>query len=946
MRKPPNERERLARLRSLNVLDGGLTESLQGITDLAAQISGCSYAFISFMEEHKQLLRTTTGLTMSEFPRSSSICSDTILSDEPLIIGDLRATQQVASTPLCDKPVEARFYAGFPLVARDRIILGTLCVADPSPDKQISQALVATLTHLSHHVVAQIELHNKLSAVQRTISSLEDSEQRFRRIADASPVLLWISDQAGNRTLSNKAWCDFTGLSQEESLAECWRDSVHPSDRAVYQAKWLEVARAHNKFQHEYRLRHVSGTYRWVMEQAIPLFSSAGRLEAYVSSCVDLSQRSSDELQYQHNEARFRAISEAAPLGIVVTDSNGNCIYSNHNFQSISGLNIGECLGSGWLRRIHRDDFQGISEAWARANQTAHSFEHTLRYQRLDGSISWCSLKAAPINATDTVSGWVTIIEDITARQQAEEELIAAKHSAESAMHAKSQFLANISHEIRTPLTAIIGFADALREEDSLAPSHRHCLDVILNNGNHLLTIINQILDLAKIDAGALSVECTSCSLVDLLEELRVMFGPIAAEKSLAFSIEYQWPLPRTVTTDPLRLKQVLINLIGNAIKFTSEGIVSVSVSWDALSRTVHCSISDTGIGLTPEEIRNLFKPFYQANESTTRTFGGTGLGLSISQRLIKALGGSIEVVSEAGKGSNFSFSIQCQDSRAQFELQQDMADKSEQPLISTTTVPALRGSILFADDALDNRRLIEHLLRKTGAEITLVENGFEAAQAALSRPFNLILMDIQMPLVDGLSATRQIRAAGIKTPVIAVSAGAMTSDVERALEAGCTQHLSKPFDRRAFYDLVARYLEPANNPSAIGAPDYLIYSTICDDDEEMRLLIKEFINGLATRCSLIEDAMAREDWSMLAACAHKLKGSAGMYGFPDLASCAANMEQAAKRSDSDDARNHCLEFKRLLARVSCQLPSPTECGRTTNSMQHIQVHDPKLPRG
>ncbi len=919
MRKPPNESDRLARLRALNVLDSGLNESLQAVTNLAKQISGCSYAFISFVEEDKQLLRAVTGFSIPEIPRSLAICSEAILSAEPLIIGDLQSDDRFFRSPLCAQPINGRFYAAFPLLVLDHFILGTLCIFDTSPNREMQPAVITALTQLAKHVVGQLELNSKLSSVQRAISSLEDSEQRFRRIADASPVLLWISDQAGNRTLSNKAWCDFTGLSHEESLAECWRDSVHPSDRAVYQAKWLEVARSHNKFQHEYRLRHVSQTYRWVLEQAIPLFSSSGRLEAYVSSCVDLSLRSSDELQYQHNEARFRAISEAAPLGIVVTDSNGSCIYSNHNFQKISGLSIDECLGSGWLRQIHPEDFQEISNAWIHANQTAKSFEHTLRYLRPDGSISWCSFKAAAINATDTVSGWVTTVDDITARRRAEDELIAAKQSAESAMHAKSQFLANISHEIRTPLTAIIGFADALREDNSLAPTHRHCIDVILNNGNHLLNIINQILDLAKIDAGALSVERTECSLVELLEELRVMFSSIAAEKSLKFNVEYQWPLPRTVTTDPLRLKQILINLIGNAIKFTPAGTVSVKVSWNAQSRIVNCRISDTGIGLTAEQLERLFQPFYQANESTTRTFGGTGLGLSISQRLIKALGGSIEVASEAGKGTTFNFSIQCYDSINQPELQQDVDDRnSRRSLSSTTEVPSICGSILFADDALDNRRLIEHLLRKTGADITLVENGLEATKVALSRPFNLILMDIQMPFLDGLSATRQIRAAGITTPVIAVSAGAMTSDIERALAAGCTQHLSKPFDKRAFYEIISRYLEPTTPGATTPPPDAPICSTICEDDDELQLLINEFIGGLSARYSSIEDAASQADWSTLAACAHRLKGSAGMYGFPELAACAASIEQAAKSRSGNHARTQCQELKRLIARVTC----------------------------
>lgn len=918
MRKPPNERERLARLRALNVLDPALTPSLQAVCDLAAQVSTCPIAYISFLEEHKQLFRTTTGFKVTELPRQSSVCSETILGDTPLIVDDLSCDTKFRETGITQAPMSARFYAGFPLLTKESLVLGTLCVVDTFPNKSLAPSVIHALTHLAQHIISHLELHNKLSAVQRTISSLEDSEQRFRRIADASPVLLWISDQAGNRTLSNKAWCDFTGLSQEESLADCWRESVHPSDRTVYQSKWIEVAKGHNKFQHEYRLRHVSGTYRWVMEQAIPLFSSSGRLEAYVSSCVDLSLRSSDELQYQHNEARFRAVSEAAPMGIVVTDSNGNCIYSNHRFQDISGLNIDESLGSGWLKRIHPEDFEGIFTAWAQANKTACSFEHTLRYQRPDGNVSWCSLKAAAINATDTVSGWVTTIEDITEKRKAEDELIAAKQAAESAMHAKSQFLANMSHEIRTPLTAIIGFADALREESKLAPPQQHCLDIILKNGKHLLYIINQILDLAKIDAGAMSIERTACSPIELLEELRLMFAPTAAEKSITLEIDYKWPLPQLITTDPLRFKQILINLVGNAIKFTAEGKVTVAVGWDTATKQMRCSITDTGIGLTADQVANLFKPFYQANESTTRTFGGTGLGLSISQRLIKALGGTIEVHSEPGKGSTFTFSIQCFEADERATLHQ--TDTKRRPLAPDigTPIPRLQGSILFADDALDNRRLVEHLLRKTGVDVTLVENGREAATIALKQPFDLILMDIQMPLVDGLTATRQLRAAGINTPVIAVSAGAMTSEIERALEAGCTLHLSKPFERRAFYEILSQYLIPRNEQLSETSASETIHSTIPDDDEEMRELINDFIRGLPERVAALGDVCKQENWSDLAAIAHKLKGSAGMYGFPDLASQASALEQAAKKNDKRVAQRHYKELTLLLPRVLC----------------------------
>jgi PAS domain S-box-containing protein len=924
MRKPPNEQERLARLRALNVLDPGLDAPLKSVAALAAQIAGCSISYISFIESNRQILRTTIGFDMAiDIAREEAICAETVLSDTPLCIEDLQAERQLQNCKFARPPFNLRFYAGFPLTTKEHLVIGTLCVGDTASKGTLSIEVLKTLENLAQHIISQIELHNKLSAVQRTISSLEDSEQRFRRIADASPVLLWISDQAGNRTLSNKAWCDFTGLSQEQSLADCWRESVHVDDRGVYQAKWGQIVKTQSKFQHEYRLRHVSGTYRWVMEQAIPLFSSAGRLEAYVSSCVDLSLRSSDELQYQHNEARFRAVSEAAPLGIVVTDSSGNCIYSNGRFQAISGLSIEECLGSGWLKRIHAEDYDGISAAWAQANKTARSFEHVLRYQRADGAISWCNLKAAAINATDTVSGWVSTIEDITEKRQAEEELKAAKQAAEAATLAKSQFLANMSHEIRTPLTAIIGFADALREEARVEPSHRHCLDVILNNGRHLLSIINQILDLSKIDAGALTIEHSACALVDLIEELKIMFAPTAAEKSIFFSVHYNWPLPRSITTDPLRLKQILINLIGNAIKFTSDGGVAVALSWNQDNHKVKFEISDTGIGLTSDEVENLFKPFYQANQSATRSFGGTGLGLSISRRLIKALGGSIDVSSEPNSGSTFSFEIQSYGERSSASLQRATNDSAPPAENFRHEIPQLEGKILFADDALDNRRLVEHLIRKTGARITMVENGQEAARVATEESFDLILMDVQMPLVDGLTATRSIRSAGVNTPIVAVSAGAMTSDVEQALEAGCCMHLSKPFDRQAFYLLISKYLPSATDANR-NTP---IHSSIDDSDAEMGELINDFVSSLDERLNEIANFASLCDWQNLAARAHKLKGSAGMYGFQELSSAASALERAAK-----DNEQSIVEACQEKIRALIQRTRPTISARHTTS--------------
>jgi PAS domain S-box-containing protein len=920
MHKPPREKERLARLRALNLLDPGLNDSLLATVTFAAQISECPTAYLSFIESDRQIIRSQVGLALSEIPRDRSICSDTILSDEPLLLNNIQDDPRYRSSALREEPHSFSFYAGFPLITKDGLIIGTLVTLDTQPHT-LTTAQIKTLQNLAHHIIAQFELNNKLAAVQRTISSLEDSEQRFRRIADASPVLLWISDEAGNRTLSNKAWCDFTGLSQEESLAECWRKTVHPDDRDVYQAKWRECASSGNRFQHEFRLCHTSGNYRWVMEQAIPLFGSNGKPEAYVSSCVDLSLRNSDELQYQHNEARFRAISEAAPLGIVVTDSNGNCIYSNHQFQRLSSLSTDESLGSGWLRTVHPDDREQIQSAWFEATQSSKSFERSFRYQHPDGTITWCNLKAAAINSTDTVSGWVSTLEDITEKRKSDAELIAAKQAAEAAMHAKSQFLANMSHEIRTPLTAIIGFTEALRDEWEYDPTQMHCLDVIRNNGKHLLEIINQILDLSKIDAGALTIESSPCNIVDLIEELRFMFAPTVTEKSLTLSINYSWPLPRVVSTDPLRLKQVLINLLGNAIKFTSQGSIELSVTWEESSQQLLFEVTDSGIGMTPEQATGLFKPFCQANESITRQFGGTGLGLSISERLVRALGGAIEVSSELGQGSVFSFSIHAPAPSDNTILRRSPSDEASSPANAKAIPHAFAGNVLFADDALDNRRLVEHFIKKVGLNVVLVENGLEACEAVKAQPFDLILMDVQMPVMDGLTATRSIRQNGVNVPIIAISAGAMTSDISKAIEAGCSTHLSKPFSRESLYETLARYLEKSGGQGA-SIPSNPLVSSLIGGDPDMIELLVDFIDGLQQRFSDISSAYSAKDFAKLSTLAHKLKGSAGMYGLPELASMAGNLEKTAKAFDCERAQALVQSIGDLLPRIQRGRPT------------------------
>ncbi|MDP6445394.1 MAG: ATP-binding protein, partial [Pirellulaceae bacterium] len=386
--------------------------------------------------------------------------------------------------------------------------------------------------------------------------------------------------------------------------------------------------------------------------------------------------------------------------------------------------------------------------------------------------------------------------------------LVSAKAAAETANKSKSEFLANMSHEIRTPMTAILGFAEFLREEGDpqRAPGNRlQAIDTIINNGNHLLQLINDILDISKIESGKLQVEQVLCDPHEILADVLELMAIRALERNISLSTETVGEVPERVTSDPTRIRQVLVNLIGNAIKFTAEGGVDVKMQFDGERGQLEFQISDSGIGMTEEQIERLFQPFVQADNSTTRRFGGTGLGLSICRRLTDMLGGSIGVTSVVGEGSEFHFSVATGAVDGGRAAPDDCGSSA---LVIDENAP-LNCRILVAEDGLDNQRLIQHILQRAGAEVVLAENGQAAIEAieAAETPFDLILMDMQMPVMDGYAATRRLRDEGFDRPIIALTAHAMNSDRTTCLDAGCDDFLTKPIERKAFIQTLHRHL-------------------------------------------------------------------------------------------------------------------------------------------
>ncbi|MFE8073317.1 response regulator [Marinobacteraceae bacterium S3BR75-40.1] len=381
------------------------------------------------------------------------------------------------------------------------------------------------------------------------------------------------------------------------------------------------------------------------------------------------------------------------------------------------------------------------------------------------------------------------------------------KELARNSASAKSQFLANMSHEIRTPLAAIIGYGESLLDPDLSSEEKRNSAETVVRSGRHLLDLINDILDHSKIDANKLDVEILSVNLPELLDEVRAFFAPRAREKGLEFYIRCDYPLPETIQTDPTRFRQILINLCGNALKFTEKGSIHIGIRCDREKEQIVARVVDTGIGMKPEQLERLFDPFAQASAAIARQYGGTGLGLSISKHLAELLGGSIDVRSTYGEGSEFEVRV-ASGSLDNVHFIRDASEMTQRrrqlPMVEA---PQLHGRILCAEDNEVNRKLVDLLVRRTGADIVHVGNGAEALELASHEAFDLILMDIQMPVMNGRDATRALREAGINTPIVALTANVMAEDVQDYREAGCTDYLAKPIDKRRFYELLARFL-------------------------------------------------------------------------------------------------------------------------------------------
>ncbi len=552
----------------------------------------------------------------------------------------------------------------------------------------------------------------------------------------------------------------------------------------------------------------------------------------------------SEQLLYE-SEQHFRDLIEGSLQGTII-HRDFKPLFANQAYADFLGFESPEEIVAqgdllGLFTEAERGRMRDYNEARRSGAEAPGDFE--VEMVRKDGKVRWLEHRVRTVSWHGETATQATV-NDITERKRAVEALHTAKNEAEQASFAKSEFLATMSHELRTPLNAIVGFSDILhRDVSDLSGNDEHAqyVDYIKSSSQHLLELINDILDLSKIEAGCLTLEEVDFDLGEMLSAASAAWGASAWEKGLEFSFDIDPEMPMAICSDPVRLRQILFNLVGNAVKFTPQGGVRLGASFRAMEDgrlQLRFEVTDTGIGIAAEALPDLFGKFSQADSSTTRRFGGTGLGLAISKQLAEMMGGEIGAESAPGGGATFWFTIRCREGDRAGEMVA-VADNDATPRGIADEGRPLR--ILVAEDHVANQAIVTAILQRAGHRADVVANGLEAVSAVLRTPYDVVLIDIQMPEMDGPTATREIRRQAGSTrqiPIIALTANAMAGDREAYLAAGMDEYVVKPIDPERLFAAIGRCLtgeyavsggsavrqsEPDHGEEAIQAIDSLL---------------------------------------------------------------------------------------------------------------------------
>lgn len=685
-------------------------------------------------------------------------------------------------------------------------------IASPCKRNNMTHAVIAT-EDITERIMDQKRIQ---AASDRANAIFEGSNDAFMLVRD------------GHFIDCNQKTLDLFGIKTKEAIITMHPSTFSPTRQPCGR---MSADLANHRMQEASRLGSVC--FEWIHQRidgttfpAEVLLSSI-KLEGemlLLASVRDISARK-ETLRYLE---MYRSIVDRHAI-VAETDTTGKILFANEQFCRISGFSHDEIIGSN--HRILNSGLHPLS-FWRDLFKTVandETWHGEICNRSKDGSLYWVDTTIAALKNHDgKVRGYFAVRHDITALKRAREE-------AQAASETKSQFLANMSHEIRTPMTAILGFADLLADEVDKPGIKRECVEyvsTIKRNGEHLLCIINDILDISKIESGKMQVELITASPIQIIEEVMSLMRVKAIEKGINLISTLKDTIPLSIQSDPTRIRQILVNLVGNAIKFTDRGEVVLEVSYtDSSKPQLKFLVQDTGIGMTTEQVSRLFSAFSQADASTSRRFGGSGLGLQISKRLAQMLGGDISVTSVYQQGSKFEFTLNLDLKTTSFRSMNEIS-VGEIARRATNSKSSFEKSlegvrILLAEDGIDNQRLISFHLKRAGAVVTIAENGRQAFDLltirnvnqetlALPSPFDLLLTDMQMPEMDGYSLARSLRAMGSTLPIIALTAHAMADDTKKCLDAGCNEHATKPIVAPQLIDVCRRWVDIRKEHSAL----------------------------------------------------------------------------------------------------------------------------------
>ena len=653
-----------------------------------------------------------------------------------------------------------------------------------------------------------------ISEMKEAQNAIKSSEATLAQLANSIPQLAWMAEPNGHIFWYNDRWFDYTGTTLEEMQGWGWQTVHDPEFLPAVLEGWTASVSSGKNFEMTFPLKGRNGDFRWFLTRVHPIKAADGTIVRWFGTNTDVHDQKLAAIELAENRERYKLLFESSPLPkwifdietLYFLDVNETAVrhygYSREEFLSMRVTDIRP-----------KDDVERFEKEMRENYDLSRTYVHkNFRHIKKDGSIIWVEPSTHDLVLNGQRVRFAAIV-DVTERIQSEQRqrelmmrLQEAKQEAERANELKSAFLANMSHEIRTPLGAMMGFADLLKDPGLTASERQSFIDILSRNGESLSVIINDILDLSKVEAGHLTLEYTDTYPDQIGADVVSLLRVKAQEKDLVLDYTHDESSPRSIVADPIRVRQILLNLASNAVKFTQFGAVNIRSYACKTERGRHAlcfEVSDTGIGIPKHLHERIFEMFVQADGSMTRRFGGTGLGLALSRSLARAMGGDVVITkSQERAGSTFLATIE-----DQHEKRNDFS--KEAPRSSTlkeVSQDALKGvKILVVDDAPDNQRLFWRYLTKYGAIVESAENGLLGYRSAITGDFDLVLMDIQMPVMDGYAATQKLRDAGYGKPIVALTAHAMNEVRKKALNVGYTDHLTKPVDSKELVSTIAR---------------------------------------------------------------------------------------------------------------------------------------------